>query len=110
MPVHNVGLCRIQTKFPQDLIHDLFIIIQPIVGILCFYVRFLIFNEITLKSRHLIFAEYRGIRACPDIPEDILTLCLITGFAACIITSSGIRIQNVIKRLSAVFLAEYIDL
>lgn len=38
---------------------------------LYFFVRGRILNKISLKSCHLIFAEQRRTRACPDKPEYI---------------------------------------
>ena len=74
MPVDNVGVLFIQTKFPQDPVDHFLVVKQPVIGVLRLLVRLLVFQEIPLKRRHLIFAEHRRIGACPDIPDNVLPL------------------------------------
>ena len=68
----------------------------------------LVCNKISFKCCHLVFAEQRGIRTCPDKPEDIPSLTLLF-VVHCKKRSPYISLQYIIEFFALVSLAIDLD-
>ena len=71
MAVDDMAMSSLHTKLIQDLITNLLLRPQRIVGTLLLLVRLRIGNEETLERSHLALIEQRGIRTTPEIPDII---------------------------------------
>ena len=57
MAVDDMAFFRIQSEFTEQIVYNFLVFQKMIVSIFCFFMRFLIFNKITLKSGHLVFPK-----------------------------------------------------
>ena len=71
MSVDDAGLLHIHTELFQDLVADLLIFIEFVIGILMLLVRLFFLDKVTLEGGHLVLPEKRGIAAGPGIPHQI---------------------------------------
>src|SRR5699024_1707322 len=74
--VDDMALRGIQTELTQHGIHHVLPLQKTEISALFLLVRFLIRDKISLKGRHFILAEKRGIGSRPDIPQDISAFSL----------------------------------
>src|SRR5260221_10240871 len=71
MAVDDQTAARIDAKFAQHLLAELFLVDEGEIGILLLLVRVLVGDEVALQGGDTILAEEWAARAAPEVPEEV---------------------------------------
>src|SRR5271170_902028 len=69
VPVDDQSLCRVDAELGENLFTKPRLVDQAEIRVLRFEMGALVSDQTAFKSRDAIFAEQRGFRAAPEIPE-----------------------------------------